>query len=99
VLDDNSDEAPAKGAENVEVDSMPTLMSAEWPDVKDAMTEDLRTPLLARVFRYPSLTSQASDIANFNVESPRASVQCLAEHRVMRKIRVVAEKTPIRSRL
>lgn len=60
VSDDNSDEAPVKGAENVEVDSMPTVMSAEWPDVKDAMTEDSRTPLLARVFRYPSLTSQAS---------------------------------------
>lgn len=60
VSDDNSDEAPVKGAENVEVDSMPTVMSAEWPDVKYAMTEDSRTPLLARVFRYPSLTSQAS---------------------------------------
>lgn len=29
-------------------------------------------------------------------ESPRASVRCLAEPRVIRKIRVVAEKTPIR---
>lgn len=96
VSDDNSDEAPVKGAENVEVESMPTVMSAEWPDVKYAMTEDSRTPLLARVFRYPSLTSQASDVAIFNGESPRATVRCLGEPRVMRKMRVVAEKTPIR---
>ena len=44
----------------LEADSMPSVMSAEWPDVKDATTEDSRTPLLARVFRYPSLTSQTS---------------------------------------
>lgn len=97
LVSDDSEDASGKGGTAsqaaLEADAMPSVTSAEWPDVKDATTEDSRTPLLARVFRYPSLATQTSGVDG---ESPRASVRCLAEPRVMRKIRVVAEKTPIR---
>lgn len=41
-------------------ESMPSVISAEWPDVRDAATEDSRTPLLARFFRNLSVSSQTS---------------------------------------
>jgi predicted permease len=137
LVSDDSEDVSGKGGTAsqaaLEADAMPSVTSAEWPDVKDATTEDSRTPLLARVFRYPYLATQTSGgeecsncqqfsslaTCRMNViicavheiwsqlmclvvwctvdgESPRASVRCLAEPRVMRKIRVVAEKTPIR---
>lgn len=73
-------------------ESMPSVISAEWPDVRDAATEDSRTPLLARFFRNLSVSSQTSTVEG---DSPRAIIRCLAEPRMVRKIRVVAEKTPI----
>ncbi|XP_024356647.1 protein PIN-LIKES 2 [Physcomitrium patens] len=76
-------------------ESMPSVTSAEWPGVFSAMTEESRTPLLSRVFRYPSVSSHSSAVEG-DGDSPRARVRCLAEPRVVRKIRVVAEKTPIR---
>lgn len=70
LVSDDGEDASMKGGiaalaalqqtDNTEPESMPSVMTAEWPDVKDAMTEDSRTPLLARVFRYPSMMSQTS---------------------------------------
>lgn len=64
LVSDEGEDSSVKGGTAalaaLEADSMPSVTSAEWPDVKDAATEDSRTPLLARVFRYPSLTSQTS---------------------------------------
>jgi len=41
-----------------QVSFMPSVTSMEWPDVNEAQNEESRTPLLARMFRYPSLPSQ-----------------------------------------
>ena len=64
VSDDGSEDSSVKGGTAalaaLEADSMPSVTSAEWPDVTNATTEDSRTPLLARVFRYPSLSPQTS---------------------------------------
>ncbi|KAG0602113.1 hypothetical protein M758_11G161500 [Ceratodon purpureus] len=100
LVSEDAEEGSVKGGNaalnaTLESESMPSVTSAEWPDVKDATTEEMRTPLLARVFRYPSVSSQTS-AASADGDSPRARVRCLAEPRVIRKIRVVAEKTPIR---
>jgi hypothetical protein len=37
---------------------MPSVTSVEWPDVNEAQNEESRIPLLAHMFRYPSLPSQ-----------------------------------------
>lgn len=44
----------------LDVESMPSVTSAEWPDVKDATTDEMRTPFLARVFRYPSVSQTSA---------------------------------------
>ncbi|CAD6250360.1 unnamed protein product [Miscanthus lutarioriparius] len=79
------------------------LHEAEWPGMVDKETEHSKTPFIARVFMSISGSSQNTfpDI-DFTEEgnsgagpsSPK-SLRCLAEPRVVRKIRVVAEKTPI----
>jgi hypothetical protein len=63
LVSDNSVDAeggggPEGGDDIGGVTLMPSVTSVEWPDVKDAQNEESRTPLLARMFRYPSLTSQ-----------------------------------------
>lgn len=57
-VSDDGEEGEVK--EVNDTNSMPSVTAAEWPDVKNAVNDDTRTPLLARVFRYPSLTSQLS---------------------------------------
>ncbi|KAJ7195406.1 hypothetical protein O6H91_09G040900 [Diphasiastrum complanatum] len=68
---------------------MPRLLEAEWPGVKDAQTDDTRAPLLSRLFREDSRNEEGSEGV-----SPRRG-RCLVEPRVVRKIRIVAEKTPL----
>jgi hypothetical protein len=63
LVSDNSVDAedgggPEGGDDVGGVTLMPSVTSVEWPDVKDAQNEESRMPLLARMFRYPSLTSQ-----------------------------------------
>lgn len=67
----------------------------------DKETEDAKTPFIARVFRsisgsslniFPDLNS--NDEATTGSSSPR-SLTCLAEPKVVRRIRIVAERTPI----
>ena len=65
LVSEDAEEGSVKGGNaalnaTLESESMPSVTSAEWPDVKDATTEEMRTPLLARVFRYPSVSSQTS---------------------------------------
>lgn len=106
LVSDNSVDAedgggPEGGDDIGGVTLMPSVTSVEWPDVKDAQNEESRMPLLARMFRYPSLTSQPVSVnSTHNGEiSPRGRVPCLAEPHVIRKMRVVAEKTPIQHML
>lgn len=80
--------------------SRPLLVEAEWPGMEDRETEHCKTPLIAKVFTNDS--SQSISEPDYLEEaggsdeprSPR-SLHCLAEPRVVRRIRIVAEKTPI----
>ncbi|XVE72155.1 hypothetical protein DITRI_Ditri11bG0016300 [Diplodiscus trichospermus] len=79
--------------------SAPLLIGAEWAGIVDSETEHCKTPFVASLFNSISDVSQ-SDIPNVELiqeESPSTpqSNRCLAEPRVVRKIRIVVEHTPI----
>uniref|UniRef100_A0A5B7BDE8 Auxin efflux carrier family protein n=1 Tax=Davidia involucrata TaxID=16924 RepID=A0A5B7BDE8_DAVIN len=80
--------------------SGPLLVEAEWPGIENKETEHCKTPFIAKVFTSVSNISQTSipDPDSLEVGGPRTpkSVRCLAEPRMVRKIRIVAEQTPIR---
>ncbi|XP_027361595.1 protein PIN-LIKES 2 [Abrus precatorius] len=79
--------------------SRPLLVEAEWPGIEDKETEHSKTPFIARIFQSISGIS-SSTIPELEVtaesggNSPK-SIRCLAEPRVVRRIRIVAEQTPI----
>lgn len=80
--------------------SRPLLVEAEWPGIEDKETEHSKTPFIARIFQSISNVSQSSfpDVeasGEGGVNSPR-SIRCLAEPKVVRRIRIAAEQTPIR---
>ncbi|XP_041015240.1 protein PIN-LIKES 2-like [Juglans microcarpa x Juglans regia] len=80
--------------------SRPLLVEAEWPGIEDKETEHSKTPFIARIFHSISNVSQTSfpDIevsGEGGGNSPR-SIRCLAAPKVFRRMRVVAEQTPIR---
>ncbi|KAG9449071.1 hypothetical protein H6P81_009036 [Aristolochia fimbriata] len=84
--------------------SRPLLVEAEWPGMEDKVTEHSKTPFIARVFNSMLSVSQSTfpDIdlreegtaASGGPNSPK-SISCLAEPRMVRRIRVVAEQTPL----
>ncbi|CAI0431968.1 unnamed protein product [Linum tenue] len=79
--------------------SRPLLVEAEWPGIEEKETEHSKSPFIARVFNSISSLSQSNfpdlDLSvETSTTSPR-SIRCLAEPRVVRKMRVVAEQTPI----
>ncbi|XP_073152809.1 protein PIN-LIKES 2 [Henckelia pumila] len=81
--------------------SRPLFVEAEWPGMEDRETENCKTPLIARIFGSASSISQisipdpeSSDEACSRPTSPK-SLRCLATPRMVRKMRIVAEKTPI----
>ncbi|GER48074.1 auxin efflux carrier family protein [Striga asiatica] len=82
--------------------SRPLLVEAEWPGMEDRETEHCKTPLIARVFGSfsqssipePDSLEEGGELSDSGPKSPK-SVRCLAEPRVVRRIRIVAEKTPI----
>ncbi|GMN28292.1 hypothetical protein TIFTF001_001975 [Ficus carica] len=61
------------------------LVEAEWPGMEDKETEHCKTPLIASVF----------DLEEKDLESPK-TIRCLKEPMIVQKIRIVAERTPIR---
>lgn len=79
--------------------SRPLLVEAEWPGIEDKETEHSKTPFIARIFRSISSVSQVS-FSDLEVSgegggnSPR-SIRCLAEPKVVRRMRIVAKQTPI----
>ncbi|KAL5222285.1 hypothetical protein ABZP36_026998 [Zizania latifolia] len=83
--------------------SRPLLHEAEWPGMADKETEHSKTPFIARIFMSISGSSQntfpeidfAEDGNSGAGPSSPKSLRCLAEPKVVRRIRVVAEKTPI----
>lgn len=80
--------------------SRPLLVEAEWPGMEDKETEHSKTPFIARVFRSISGVSQTNfpdiDLTEGGGGSSPKSIRCLAEPRVVHRIRAVAEQTPIR---
>ncbi|KAG4137584.1 hypothetical protein ERO13_D07G080200v2 [Gossypium hirsutum] len=78
--------------------STPLLIEAEWTGIEDQRTEHCQTPLVATIFNSISDVSQSNipDIESIREmpSSPR-SYGCLAEPKVVRKIRIVVERTPI----
>lgn len=81
--------------------SRPLLHEAEWPGMVDKETEHAKTPFIARVFMSISGSSQNTfpdlDLNEDGAAGPSSpkSLRCLAEPKVVRRIRIVAEKTPI----
>ncbi|KAL7101669.1 hypothetical protein ACP275_08G069100 [Erythranthe tilingii] len=82
--------------------SRPLLVEAEWPGMEDRETEHCKTPLIARVFANASQVSlpdpdslEEGGGPDYNNPSSPKSIRCLAEPRMVRRIRIVAEKTPI----
>ncbi|KAK7273782.1 hypothetical protein RIF29_14845 [Crotalaria pallida] len=79
--------------------SRPLLVEAEWPGIEDKEDEHSKTPFIARIFKSISgiSTTTIPDLeitAETSGNSPR-SIRCLAEPRVVRRMRIVAERTPI----
>ncbi|OAY47214.1 protein PIN-LIKES 2 [Manihot esculenta] len=79
--------------------SRPLLVEAEWPGIEDKETEHAKTPFIARIFNSISSLSQTNfpDVelsGDSSANSPR-SIRCLDEPRVLRRIRIVAEQTPL----
>ncbi|KGN51504.1 protein PIN-LIKES 2 [Cucumis sativus] len=79
--------------------SKPLLMEAEWPGIEEKETEHCKVPFIARVFNSISNVSQSTfpdlDHRDSSTSAYPESITCLAEPRVVRKIRIVAEQTPI----
>ncbi|KAJ4808163.1 Auxin efflux carrier protein-like [Rhynchospora pubera] len=101
VHDEGAEIQEIEEIQNVSNLSRPLLHEAEWPGMVDKETEHAKTPLIARIFASISGTSQStfpdldlSEDAAAGPSSPR-SLHCLAEPKVVRRIRIVAEKTPI----
>ncbi|CAL0314938.1 unnamed protein product [Lupinus luteus] len=93
-----------EGAEIVEQQrlndiSRPLLVEAEWPGIEDKEVEHSKTPFIARIFKSISSISSTTipdlEITAENSENSPRSIRCLAEPRVVRRIRIVAEQTPI----
>ncbi|XP_020595059.1 protein PIN-LIKES 2 [Phalaenopsis equestris] len=84
--------------------SRPLLQEAEWPGMEEKETVNSKIPFIARVFASMSGSSQSTipDLDLTEVggiypapNSPK-SIRCLAEPRVVRRMRIVVEETPIR---
>ncbi|KAJ9682771.1 hypothetical protein PVL29_018653 [Vitis rotundifolia] len=79
--------------------SRPLLVEAEWPGMEDKETEHCKTPFIARVFTRISSISPSTfpDVGSVEEGGPNSptSIRCLAEPKVVRRIRIVAEQTPI----
>lgn len=79
--------------------SRPLLVEAEWPGIEDKETEHSKTPFIARIFTSATSDTQTGipelDLTVEEGGNSPESVRCLAEPRVVRKMRIVAEQTPI----
>lgn len=71
--------------ENGNGDTRPLVVEAEWPGIDE--TEISRNPSIDKTFK----TSQSSE------ETSREAIGCFAEPKTVRKMMVVAEKTPIQN--
>ncbi|KAL8161131.1 hypothetical protein V2J09_012620 [Rumex salicifolius] len=98
-------EVSSSGANPLSDQSRPLLHEAEWPGIEDKETEHSKMPIIANTFfnSVSSSMNSMNSIPDFDSieeggrrNSPR-SVRCLAEPRVVKKMRIVAERTPIQN--
>ncbi|KAJ7954197.1 Auxin efflux carrier family protein [Quillaja saponaria] len=79
--------------------SRPLLVEAEWPGIEDKETEHCKTPFIAKIFKSISSVSQTSfpdlEFSREGEGNSPVSLSCLAEPRVVRRIRIVVEQTPV----
>ncbi|XP_002977054.2 protein PIN-LIKES 2 [Selaginella moellendorffii] len=80
--------------QEIQAAQMPDFVEAEWPGVKDAGTEETRTPFLDRIFRRASFNERRDPVVE-----DHERVRCLREPRVVRKMRILAERTPLQHML
>ncbi|KAE8688185.1 putative serine/threonine-protein kinase [Hibiscus syriacus] len=75
--------------------SRPLLIEAEWPGIEEKETEHSKTPFIARVFNgtsdHSATTFPELDINGETGGSDHVSIQCLAEPRVVRRIRKLGD--------
>ncbi|KAJ4706988.1 Auxin efflux carrier family protein [Melia azedarach] len=79
--------------------STPLLVEAEWPGLEDKETEHCKTPFIARLFNSISLTNIPDDLDSIveeNKPNGSKSIKCLAEPKMVKKMRIVAVNTPLR---
>ncbi|CAO2825363.1 unnamed protein product [Amaranthus hypochondriacus] len=86
--------------------SMPILHDAEWPGMDDKDIDYSKTPFVARVFNslifnslreFPDLgISLEEGQGQVHHYDNKSSSRCLPEPKIIRKIRIVAEQTPIK---
>lgn len=79
--------------------SRPLLVEAEWPGIEDKETEHSKTPTIARIFNSISSTSQSTstdiELSGGCSTASLKSINCLAQPDVVRRMKIVAEQTPI----
>ncbi|XP_057961168.1 protein PIN-LIKES 2 [Malania oleifera] len=96
VVEEGGDIEEAPSTNDV---SRPLLVEAEWPGIEDKETEHSKKPFIARVFNSLSSVSQTNfpdlDLSGEKSGNSPKSIRCLAEPRVVRRFRIVAEQTPI----
>jgi predicted permease len=69
----------------------PSVVESDWPGLMDAHNEDEhRVPFLKKLWRHDSGLSMASEDGD-----DLGRIACLKEPRMVRKMRVVAERTPL----
>ncbi|XP_021754976.1 protein PIN-LIKES 2-like [Chenopodium quinoa] len=81
--------------------SMPLLHDAEWPGMDDKEIDYSKTPFVARIFNsllFDSLRSlpELGTLEEGQENDDLKSSRCFPEPKVVRKIRIVAEQTPIK---
>ncbi|KAJ4706990.1 Auxin efflux carrier family protein [Melia azedarach] len=78
--------------------SRPLLVEADWPGLEDKETELCKTPFIARLFNSISHTNIPDDLDSMAKENPNSpkSIKCLAEPKMVKKMRIVAVNTPLR---
>ena len=76
--------------------SRPLLHEAEWPGIEEKETVHCKTPFIANVFGGISTQNISLEEEDEEDENIHQSIRCLAEPRVVRRMRTVAEQTPIR---
>lgn len=85
--------------ENAEI-SRPLLVEAEWPGMEDQETEHSKTPFIAKIFKSSRNGQQSTshDLESMGEESDNSpkAMRCMAAPRVVSKITIVAEQTPIK---